>query len=432
MSNNIKEEKIILEEKKKIIAKLYNEKKFQEIILLTENLLKEHNDELSLLNAMALGYKGLGKSEKSKEIYQKILQLELNPNLSYVYSNAGNLFLDLGEVDKAVECHNITLRFDKNNLNSINGIGLAYVNSGKGEEAIKCFKQALSIDPKDDYSNFNLGNVYRIKRRFKEAINCYEYSDRKLSKSNQLECIYKDNDESLFNEKLRILIDKGPIEPLIAALSSHASIRFSQKDEYPFCPDPMNFIHNSSVYDDERFNDELIGRFLNDINNAKISKKVQSLLVNGVQSSGDLFLHNFHSVNLIKEIINDYVNAYRTKFSNKKEQLIMNFPKNYKTIGWIVIMKSGGNLAPHMHKEGWLSGSIYLQIPKKKLSNDGNIEIGLHGGEYPSDGKKYPSRIVDINKGNIVMFPSSLFHSTLPFKSKKNRVTLAFDVVPLV
>ena len=110
----------------------------------------------------------------------------------------------------------------------------------------------------------------------------------------------------------------------------------------------------------------------------------------------------------------------------------MNFPKNYKTIGWIVIMNSGGNLAPHMHKEGWLSGSIYLQRPKKKLSNDGDIVFGLHGGEYPSDGKKYPSKVVDINKGSIVVFPSSLFHSTLPFESKHNRVTLAFDVVPLV
>lgn len=431
MSNSIKEEKIIIEEQIKIVTKLYNEKKFQEIILLTENLLKEHNDNLNLLNAMALGYKGLGKSEKSKEIYKKILQLELNPNFPYVYSNAGNLFLDLGEIDKAVECHKITLRFDKNNLNSINGMGLAYVNSGKDEEAIKCFKQALSIDPKHDYSNFNLGNVYRIKERFKEAIKCYEYSERKLSKSNQLECIYKDNDKSLFNEKLRILIDKGRINPLIASLSSHASIRFSQKDEYPFCPDPMNFIENSSLYDDERFNDELIARFLNDINNVKINTKVQSLLVNGVQSSGDLFLHNFPSINLIKEIINDYINVYRRKFSNKQEKLITNFPKNYKIIGWIVIMNSGGNLAPHMHKEGWLSGSTYLQRPKKKLSNDGDIEFGLHGGDYPSEGKEYPSKIVDINKGSIVVFPSSLFHSTLPFESKHNRVTLAFDVVPL-
>ena len=75
-------------------------------------------------------------------------------------------------------------------------------------------------------------------------------------------------------------------------------------------------------------------------------------------------------------------------------------------------MNSGGNLAPHMHKEGWLSGSTYLQRPKKKLSNDGDIEFGLHGGDYPSEGKEYPSKIVDINKGSIVVFPSSLFHST--------------------
>ena len=34
-------------------------------------------------------------------------------------------------------------------------------------------------------------------------------------------------------------------------------------------------------------------------------------------------------------------------------------------------------------------------------------------------------------KGDIVLFPSSIFHHTLPFNSEENRVTLAFDVYPV-
>ncbi len=93
-------------------------------------------------------------------------------------------------------------------------------------------------------------------------------------------------------------------------------------------------------------------------------------------------------------------------------------------------MKKQGNLLAHMHKHGWISGSIYLRIPEKAKENEGDIKFSTHGGDYPHDNKLFPSKIVDLKKGNIVMFPSSLFHSTIPFSSNEDRITLAFDVIP--
>ena len=58
---------------------------------------------------------------------------------------------------------------------------------------------------------------------------------------------------------------------------------------------------------------------------------------------------------------------------------------------------------------------------EKKFLSKGIIVI------EPDDNK-----IVNIERGNIVLFPSSLFHSTLPFNSKEKRVTLAFDIIPKV
>ena len=94
-------------------------------------------------------------------------------------------------------------------------------------------------------------------------------------------------------------------------------------------------------------------------------------------------------------------------------------------------MNNGGNLLPHIHKEGWLSSSIYLKRPEKRKSNDGDIKFSLHGGNYPSDNINFPSEIIDIEEGDMVMFPSSIFHSTIPFDSDRQRITLAFDVIPL-
>ena len=48
----------------------------------------------------------------------------------------------------------------------------------------------------------------------------------------------------------------------------------------------------------------------------------------------------------------------------------------------------------------------------------------------PKDNKKYPQEIKDIYQGDLVMFPSSLFHHTLPFESQEERISFAFDVIP--
>ena len=102
-----------------------------------------------------------------------------------------------------------------------------------------------------------------------------------------------------------------------------------------------------------------------------------------------------------------------------------------KLFGWIVSINSGGNLNPHIHKEGWLSGTLYLNVPKVSGSDEGNIAFSLHGANYPTEGKQFPpEKVVDVDRGGIVLFPSSLFHYTIPFNSSHERVSLAFDLIP--
>ena len=52
------------------------------------------------------------------------------------------------------------------------------------------------------------------------------------------------------------------------------------------------------------------------------------------------------------------------------------------------------------------------------------------GDDYPRLHDNFPSRIVDIQVGDLVLFPSSLFHRTVPFHADQERVCVAFDVKP--
>ena len=93
-------------------------------------------------------------------------------------------------------------------------------------------------------------------------------------------------------------------------------------------------------------------------------------------------------------------------------------------------MENYGKLAPHIHDEGWLSGCIYINVPPKDTPKSGNLVICHGNHETDFTGNDYQKRIIDIKTGDLCLFPASLLHYTVPFKSSEKRVVLAFDVVP--
>ena len=88
-------------------------------------------------------------------------------------------------------------------------------------------------------------------------------------------------------------------------------------------------------------------------------------------------------------------------------------------------MKSDGKLSAHMHQFAWLSGVIYINVPPKNERNSGNLVLSTTPPELEKQNKK----IVDVVNGTLCLFPSSLYHHTIPFKSIEDRIVFAFDVI---
>ena len=70
--------------------------------------------------------------------------------------------------------------------------------------------------------------------------------------------------------------------------------------------------------------------------------------------------------------IDNELEGYKTFHKHSNEGLIRKWPKSYRLHGWLLSMKSGGELRPHIHENGWISGSIYINVPFKIKRNDGN------------------------------------------------------------
>jgi Flp pilus assembly protein TadD len=413
------------------IISLFREREFLKVVERASAFAKQNPQNVIVWNLLALGYKNSGNREKAQNLYEHLL--DLNPTNALLLTNLANLYKEIGRVHDSVKCYQRALEQQPDLLDAEDGLGNAYTALGELDKALECFNRVIELDEGRESTRLNLANIYRKLMRYEEAVAHFEFTDVGLSKTHQLECIYLLGDKELFIEKFEKLVADKKLNPLLGCLSSHASIRYERAFTNPFCTDPFDYIHHSQVTEEEGFTDDLINQIMDFHNSDKTSYAGQPLLRNGRQSTGNLFLTNHSFVKPITEIIKTKLREYRTCFTDSNEGFLKNWPDKAGLFGWIVSINNGGNLNAHIHKEGWLSGTLYLNVPKMSDSDEGNIAFSLHGANYPTEGKQFPpEKVADVHRGGIILFPSSVFHYTIPFNSPHERVSLAFDLIPKI
>ena len=71
---------------------------------------------------------------------------------------------------------------------------------------------------------------------------------------------------------------------------------------------------------------------------------------------------------------------------------------------------------------------IYLKVIPSLGKNEGAIEFSLNGDNY-SD-LNSPKLTHEPELGDIIFFPSSLHHRTIPFSTDDDRIIISFDLQP--
>jgi tetratricopeptide (TPR) repeat protein len=102
----------------------------------------------------------------------------------------------------------------------------------------------------------------------------------------------------------------------------------------------------------------------------------------------------------------------------------------YRIAGsWSVQLKPEGFHTNHVHPMGWLSSAYYVELPARDdtVTRAGWIKFGEPGMERPVCAADH---FVEPRVGTLVLFPSYLWHGTVPFSGGGRRLTAAFDVVP--
>ncbi|MEM8981691.1 MAG: tetratricopeptide repeat protein [Pseudomonadota bacterium] len=100
---------------------------------------------------------------------------------------------------------------------------------------------------------------------------------------------------------------------------------------------------------------------------------------------------------------------------------------------WSVELQPHGFHVNHVHPRGWLSSAYYVAVPPSDGRAAEQHEGWLSIGEPPV--KTQPvlgaDRFIEPQPGRLVLFPSFVWHGTVPFGGQHRRVTAPFDIVPV-
>ena len=370
--------------------------------------------------------------DKAKTAYEKALAI--NPKLAEISNNLGSIAKDIGDWISALQHFEHALEISPNIAESHFNSSLALQELGRLKEAEVSFRQAIVLKPDYAEAHRNLGTMLQKLGRIDEAEASYRQAiafkpDYTEAHNNLLESLYLLDKQSLFFDKLDYLINENTANATIGSLICRSALKYGVEKPNLFCSEPLKYILHidmNTQYDFEGIFAEKVRLMLKE---NRISNRKQSLLVNGSQTSGNLFDIKNSFTEKIQQAIRLEIEKYRIKFKDRKDGLIRKWPTEYSLYGWLISMKSGGELKPHIHGNGWLSGSLYINVPPKSKAESGSLVVSLGEEKDATDSRINVEKIINVVTGSLVLFPASLTHYTIPFESEEERIVLAFDVI---
>jgi tetratricopeptide (TPR) repeat protein len=160
---------------------------------------------------------------------------------------------------------------------------------------------------------------------------------------------------------------------------------------------------------------------------------IDQTLRRGTQTLDNVFGVGHRPMELLREQIDIVVADYISQMKQKEDHPLFRRRRTdfSYAASWSSRLHDCGFHTNHVHPKGWISSAYYVAVPDA-VARAGSSEGWIKFGEPNFDcGLKDPvRRTVKPRSGLLVLFPSYMWHGTLPFRSSQRRTTVAFDVVP--
>ena len=357
--------------------------------------------------------------------------IELNPNFADAYSNLGNILQDLGNLKDAESSQRKAIELQPDFAEAYNNLGTIFKSLGNLKEAEIFFSKALALKPDFTLALMNRGQLFFDKNEFDKALYDSDACNTKESRAFSLETLYALERTGEIYQRIKKTAKLDEKNIRLAAFSSFISEREKKDTANNFCRNPLSLLHISNlklhVQDYKKFIKEIIHELAYI---EPIWEPPKKATHNGFQTPKhiNLFKNSPQAISYLKSIILKELDSYYLKYEKESCSYIQKWPCNKNLFAWYVILKKQGYQEAHIHTSGWLSGVIYLKVVPPLDKDEGAIELSLNGANYSDINS--PQLTHQPNLGDILLFPSSLHHRTIPFSTDTERIVLAFDLKP--
>jgi tetratricopeptide (TPR) repeat protein len=357
--------------------------------------------------------------------------IKLRPNFAQAYSNKGMALLEKKEFRSAISSLEIALLFLPDFAEALYNLANAHMALKQYDQAIVNFNQAIALNPKFLDAIYNKGHAHFGLGQFNEALLAFDACHTPLARAEALISLHAAGRTEEFFQRLEARAGLDDENISIAAIAAFVANQTGRPSAHQFCPHPLDFLYTSQLsrhlHDTPAFIDSCIQELMTIQAEWEPLNKATH---HGSQAQIDLFDDPTGLIQQLQSIIIRELENYRIQFAHSDCTFIKKWPKHLNITGWHVILKQQGYQSRHIHPSGWLSGVIYFQVPPTLGKNEGAIEFSLMGDTYQTTHTNTPTVLHTPQPGDMVFFPSSLHHRTIPFTTDTNRIIVAFDLLP--
>ena len=313
--------------------------------------------------------------------------------------------------------------------------------SERYDEAAAAFERAASLMPKYAAPLDMLGQIHAREGRFRDAIKAHERAiaiePKNVGMLNGLADALlqaKEPERALQTAERAIVIDplhQGALSRWGLALRLLGDARERELNDYESMVQIFDLPPPEGYSGMEAFNRDL-NAYLDPMH-GDAREPLEQTLRKGTQSHDNLIGRGHDLVERLRARIDEALAAYIESMAKDSDHpLFRRRAKNIHYAGsWSARLSDCGFHTNHVHPFGWISSCYYVALPDI-VADEAQKQGWIKFGEPSFDlGFSDPiRRMVKPLPGRLVLFPSYMWHGTVPFRSSQTRTTIAFDAVP--
>lgn len=367
-----------------------------------------------LLLPLGMAFFRLGNLPDAAKAFTEVLRLE--PAQATALTNLGAVLVEMGELERATAAYRGVVQLveeqSDTNPSAYCNLGLVLRQQTQYDEAAAQFSRALQADPACLPAFLGLGEVYRAQGQYAVAIATYQ----------QALAAYPEQPEIWVQQGITHLAAADPaaaIPVLQHALSlapRHTRALATLAQAHADQPDVLATLlptEHIQTYDSGTELDlEALAGYVGQ-HPTLLTNRPGKPLHQGAQTY-ELLQAEAPVVTALKSYLTACLNDYWAHYP----QLAPG--GDWELSGWGVVLSSEGYQDAHIHPESICSGVLYCAVPPEITSatdEAGCLRFSL------------PPALVRPTPGKLVIFPSSYWHGTVPFRAETPRICISFNVI---